>query len=107
MPTVTNGTVYVDSDGLDDDYTYAVDARTGEQRWAFDTYGSRGSPAVVEDTVYIGGVNAIYAVDAVSGEQLWEYDTGRGTNSSPAVVDDTVYIRHFTNGVTNRIDSLD
>lgn len=92
MPTVTNDIVYIGSKGLDDNYTYALDAGTGKQRWNFDTYGSYGSPAVVDDTVYIGGVNAIYAVDAVSGEQRWEFHTGSGINSPPAVVDDTVYI---------------
>lgn len=69
--------------------TNAVDAR-----WTFDTGGAvRSSPAVVQDTVYIGSDDGhIYALDAATGEEQWSYQTDGAVVSSPAVFQDTVYV---------------
>ena len=91
--TVVDGTVYVGNEGGS---LYGVDATTGEQQWAFDTYG-RASPTVVDGTVYVGSAgydtDNLYALDATTGEQQWTFDVGDGgVYSPPAVLDDTVYV---------------
>ena len=55
-----------------------------------------GSPAVVDDVMYIGADDAnVYALNATSGVKLWAYTTGGVVRSSPAVVDGVVYIGSF------------
>jgi outer membrane protein assembly factor BamB len=51
------------------------------------------SPAVVDDTVYIGSTDGrVYALAASDGSQQWQFQTGSNVLSSPAVVDGTVYV---------------
>jgi outer membrane protein assembly factor BamB len=47
-------------------------------------------PAVVDDTVYVGGPESVRALDADSGETLWTYEVGARVDATPAVVDGTV-----------------
>jgi len=70
----------------------ALDATTGEQRWAFDTgdYLS-SSPAVSHDgaTVFVGSDDKnVYALNAKTGVRLWAFPTGNTVHSSPAVSPD-------------------
>ena len=50
----------------------------GQRRWsietgAADSLGFHGTPAVVNDTAYVGGYDgAMYALDAATGEQVWK-----------------------------------
>ncbi|MET8453488.1 serine/threonine-protein kinase [Streptomyces sp. NPDC005209] len=98
-PAVVDGTVYISSD---DRKVHALDAATGNPRWAFGTSGiwtlisstaSSSSPAVVDGTVYVGSSGRkVYALDAATGNPRWAHTTGGETGSSPAVVDGTVYI---------------
>lgn len=62
--------------------------------WAVETGGTvRSSPAVVEETVYIGSNDGrLYALDMSTGEEEWTFETDGPVVSSPAVVDGTVYI---------------
>jgi len=66
-----------------------------QEKWSF-TAGSSfySSPAVVDDTVYIGNDDGnIYALNADDGTEEWRYTTGLNIiESSPAVVGGTVYI---------------
>ena len=63
-PAVVDGVVYI---GSDDNYVYALDATTGEERWRFQTDGNvRSSPAVVDGVVYIGSFEGY--VYAITGE---------------------------------------
>ncbi len=87
-PTVVNGTVYV---GSWNGYEYALDAKTGKQKWA--TYlgvttvrpdcnpsGGAGvsSAATVQNGIaYVGGGDAYwYALNATTGAILWKVYTG-------------------------------
>ena len=50
--------------GSDDYYLYAVDAKTGEEKWKFETgYWVRSSPAVSDGVVYFCSGYHLYAVD--------------------------------------------
>ena len=62
-PAVVDGVVYV---GSNDDYVYALDARSGELRWRYETGGDvDSSPAVVDGVVYVGSEDDyVYALDA-------------------------------------------
>lgn len=82
-------TVYVVSGT---DTLHALDAATGEERWAFeglalptDRMNRCASPTVVDGTVYVGQ----YAVDAETGDEVWE--TAAPITTSSTVVDGTVY----------------
>jgi len=55
---------------------YALDAADGSQRWAVDPpRDPSGSPAVVDDTVYMGGSN-VHALDAHDGTERWSTEGG-------------------------------
>jgi outer membrane protein assembly factor BamB len=86
-----------------DGQLYAIDAETGQQKWAFkagqdpqyhNQVGFQSSPAVVDGTVYVGCRDAhVYALDATSGRKKWDYPTSKSwVNGTPAVRDGTVYV---------------
>lgn len=57
---MTSGTGYIKSS---DNYVYALDADTGDQKWKFKFgYWVGSSPAVADGTVYIGAGGHIYAI---------------------------------------------
>jgi eukaryotic-like serine/threonine-protein kinase len=93
-PAVVGGVVYV---GATDRKVYALDAQSGQQKWAFQTgFFVVSSPAVVDGVVYVGSFDGnVYAIDAQSGEKKWAFQTGDAVHSSPAVVDGVVYVGSF------------
>jgi outer membrane protein assembly factor BamB len=59
-----------------------------------------GSPALVEETVYIGSYDGhLYAVDASSGTEQWRFDADGIVDSSPAVDGETVYVGSWDGNV--------
>jgi outer membrane protein assembly factor BamB len=73
-------------------YVLAVDAKTGRQRWRFDTAAVESSPLVVDDLVYVGAWNhRIYALNRLTGKVRWSYDAGAEVNSSGAFGGGTVF----------------
>ena len=104
-PVVSGGIVYIVTRHSNNSYLYALDAATGAERWKWKC-GPTGfsfdipSPAVHDDTVYIGSregcyvSGCVYALDAATGAEKWKYRVDRiyGDWSSPAVYEDTVYI---------------
>lgn len=102
-PAVRAGVVYlVGWDGI----LYAVDARTGREKWRLPFGDSRGpaptSPAIDGDTLYFGaGARGLFAVDLATGRAKWmraissdpAHSGKSNTNISqtPAVADGTVY----------------
>lgn len=98
-PAVANGTVYV---GAADERVYALDADSGEKRWAFWTWNNvTGAPVVTPDTVYVGSDDTvIYALDVDTGARRWEFDTtGRIDGAGGAVVDGRLYVSTFQDGL--------
>lgn len=55
---------------------YALDPKTGEQRWKFDAEATiYATPSVDGDLVYVtDSMGKLYAIDAKSGQQTWVYD---------------------------------
>ena len=64
-----------------------------ELAWQFDTGEViESSPAVVGDTVYIGGHSKrLFAINRETGEKRWEFSSAGWVRASPAVVDSIVY----------------
>ncbi len=96
-PLIVDGVMYV-SDPWN--VTYALDATTGEEIWAFDPetrrefvrYSCCGGPmtrgvAVYQGRVFIATFDArVVAVDAATGEKVWDVDTYHPSAASPFTV---------------------
>jgi eukaryotic-like serine/threonine-protein kinase len=97
-PVVVDGAVYF---GSGDGNLYALDARSGELRWKFQTGDVvHASPAFDSGTLYVGSWDSyLYAVDAATGHEKWRFKGGDdplthnqvGFQSSPVVSGGLVY----------------
>lgn len=92
-PSVAGGTVYVGAD----ETLQALDANSGEVRWAYQVTGRVASPTIASGTAYFGsntyaGDNRVYALDAATGSLKWSYTAESWVESSPAVADGMVYV---------------
>lgn len=90
-PAVVDGVVYV---GSGNSNFYAVDAKTGLEKWHFAVnYLTRSSPAVKDGVVFVGDMDRyLYAIDAQSGQEKWRFNMGSAVVPSPTVVDGVVYV---------------
>lgn len=90
-PALAGGVVYVGSANSD---FFAVDAKTGKEKWRVPVGNYvRSSPAVVDGVVYFGDMlGVIYALDARTGQAKWTFNTNGAIIPSPTVVDGVVYI---------------
>lgn len=101
-PAVADGTIYIGAFARAEEASayydvqwpargsvYAIDTESGDLRWRHETDdGVMGTPAIREETVYVGSSDAtLYAIDASTGEPRWRYETGGPIMSSPAYVD--------------------
>jgi eukaryotic-like serine/threonine-protein kinase len=68
--------------------------RLGGIAWTFETDGPvRGSPTVVEGTVYVGSrEGGLYALNAENGTLLWRYEAGAPVGGAPLVTADRVIV---------------
>jgi polyvinyl alcohol dehydrogenase (cytochrome) len=99
QPTVWGGRVFVGSAG---GKIYALDAKTGCQRWVFDArFGVRTAITIGEDergaTAYFGDQRGeAYALDAESGKLLWkrrvEAHAGAILTGASALADGVLYV---------------
>ena len=75
-PVTSGGIVFV---GSTDNFLYALDQETGQQKWKFKTLGGRqinSTPAVADGVVYFLGYDGIlYALAADTGNQKWIFVT--------------------------------
>lgn len=58
---------------------YALDARSGEERWSADSGGSViGAASLIGETVYVANLDKTetYAFNAASGEKVWSFKDG-------------------------------
>jgi outer membrane protein assembly factor BamB len=74
--------------GSTDGNVYAIASDTGQEVWRAET-GSPviSSPAVVENTVFVGSFGRVVALDATNGASLWQFPAG-----SPTVAGGVVYV---------------
>lgn len=95
---VVGGIAYV---GSGDGHIYALDVRTGAQRWKVKAGAVvHASPAVAGGKVYVGDFGGtFYALDAATGTLTWTFQTGldpdthnqQGIASSAAVAEGRVF----------------
>ena len=77
---------------------FALDAKTGEQRWRYDAFSDNNVvPAFVDETVYAVGAGwneGAHAIDAQSGKQKWKFTAGAGRLgfSAPVVAGKTLLL---------------
>ncbi|HLE54545.1 MAG TPA: PQQ-binding-like beta-propeller repeat protein [Thermoplasmata archaeon] len=96
-PAVGRGLVFVNTlDGF-----YALDVRTGDVSWENLAVKGLSSPALVGETVLVGGSDGrVHALNATSGEERWnttlvEHPMFSGITSSPKVEYDFAYVGTF------------
>lgn len=84
--------------GSSDGNLYAVNAKDGSVKWAFNTKGSiHSSPTLYNGIIYIGSWNTyLYAINAKTGKEQWKFKTGEqvamaGILASATVENGVVY----------------
>ncbi|MDI5971792.1 PQQ-binding-like beta-propeller repeat protein [Streptomyces sp. SL13] len=93
-PALIDGTVYFRGGGR----LYALDARTGEERWwhalgdAEVTGGVPVPPAVVDGVVHLTVGSRVLALDAADGTERWRFDAPAVFFSPPTVMAGGVYV---------------
>ncbi|MEU3313905.1 serine/threonine-protein kinase [Streptomyces sp. NPDC006662] len=91
-PMVTGGVVYVgDGNGV----LHAIDAKSGDRKWASQIGNSLVSrPSFAAGKLYVAGTDGrLYVVDAATGATQWTYATGGAIyTSTPAVHKGVVYV---------------
>jgi outer membrane protein assembly factor BamB len=70
-----------------DKMVHALEVKTGDKLWDFNTKGRvDSSPVVVGQRVFVGSADGrIYGLDVATGNKVWEYETGGALVGSPAV----------------------
>jgi outer membrane protein assembly factor BamB len=105
--SIRDGILYVGSS--DYELVVALDTKTGNPVWSFDTDGSPwSSPVVTEDTVFVGSAGSVgymvdhrggfFAINRADGKEKWRMmwdpmpnEFNYGVVSSPAVGDGLVF----------------
>ena len=96
-PTVVDGTLFVtagsSSRGEATGRVYALNAATGEQRWAVDVSGDPSWLTVVNETVFVSGTqNRVHALAAASGGTLWERELDGSPRTAPTVAGGRLFV---------------
>ncbi|MGA7828160.1 MAG: PQQ-binding-like beta-propeller repeat protein, partial [Geobacteraceae bacterium] len=114
-PAVFNGVVYFGSGTLSkeggfstDGNLYAVDAKTGQEKWRFKTGAILSPPTIADGVVYIGSIdNNLYAVDIESGQEKWRFKTEGNIMCSSAISDGVVYFGNEDHNLYAIADHID
>lgn len=82
-----NNTVYI---AVCNEHLYALDGRTGNEKWKFPTYGNASSPVVgLDETIYAGSNGGyLYSINSKTGEKKWESHISIWQIESPALSPD-------------------
>jgi outer membrane protein assembly factor BamB len=71
---------------------YAFDARSGRERWRFESGRMEVSPAIANGALYLGTTHVVYAIDRLTGRRMWQFDLGADEiTSEPSVTGGTIY----------------
>lgn len=92
-PVVTGGVVYQGGNGHNaGGAVVALDGRTGEELWRYDTDALSAPPTVEDGTVYVSTKEGeLHLLDARSGDPLGELRLANGSDADAAVADGIVY----------------
>jgi outer membrane protein assembly factor BamB len=112
-PAYADGVLYF---GSWDSWFYAVDARTGTEKWRFhggedalahNQVGFQSSAAVVNGVVYVGCRDSnLYALDAATGAEKWRFNNaGSWVISSPAVTQGKVIFATSDSSLFHMVDA--
>jgi outer membrane protein assembly factor BamB len=99
-PAVDSDAVYVSGWGLRNardqaqndvsGMVFALDQRTGRERWRFLAPNRFGPLAVGRDTVFVPSDHGLYALDRATGRKRWQARFTTGPGETPTVVADIV-----------------
>ncbi|MGQ3331037.1 PKD domain-containing protein [Halorubrum sp. FL23] len=100
-PTVSSGTVYVNST---DGRVHALNTDDGSEVWTYKTTNiTYASPSVANGTVVVGSLDqTLYALDASDGTELWSVDLGNAIGVSPVIADGSILVQFTDGSVTVR-----
>ena len=77
--------------GVNKDF-YAIDARTGLERWTFKTGKACMNPVIADGTVYFGCYDRnLYGANAKTGQQEWKAESKEIVSYTPTIVDGTMF----------------
>lgn len=71
---IVKGVVYA---GSFDDHLYAIDLKTGKEKWRKKLGPIKAAPSVKDGKVFVGDAEGkFYCVDAAKGDLIWTFETG-------------------------------
>lgn len=91
MPLVHSGVIYFGSLNRN---VYALDIKTGEEKWKFGTRGSLAisSPCLYKNSIIIGSYDHnVYRIDLSTGYMIWKFRTNKEIMSSGTIEDGVYY----------------
>jgi len=87
---IADGVVYAASS---DKFLYAIDLKTGQEKWKTQLGILTASPGVQGNRVYVGDVDGkFYCLDRSNGAVLWTFETDGQITAGPNFAGDTVLI---------------
>lgn len=104
-PAISGDTLYFSAGNR----MYAVDRRTGAQKWRYPTDTVlntfvAATPAVGQDAVYFSAGDGLYALNLTDGKPRWPYyNVKGGALTTPLVIGDTIYFV----GTSGRLYAVD
>ena len=96
-PMASDGMIFFTSQNRisydDSCYIFAVDAKSGDLVWKYQTRSWCSIPAISDGVVFVIDWKAIYALDSLTGSLLWERSPENGLYKGALIVaDDVIYI---------------
>ncbi len=105
QPIVWNGMVYITSAH---DHVYALDAKTGEQKWEFAdnphviAFAANRGVAILDGKLFLGTLDGhLIALDATTGKKVWDVVGVHDTTNSFYSMQPVVYKNMLLMGVSN------
>lgn len=96
-PALSNGILVF---GARDGFVYALDAKTGKEKWTYDHQISWAmpSPAIHNNSVYTGTSDGhfIQSLDLITGKENWRTKTNHLVWSSPILTEKLLYSTDFS-----------
>ncbi len=90
VPAIVNGVVYVVST---DQHLYAIDFKTGKEKWKTKLGVMKSSPSVNGDRIYVGDSESkFHALDLATGKVLWTFETEGEITAAANFAEDLILI---------------